>query len=240
MKMAQKTNKISRALGVTRPMLTKGEKRKLTFLRNTLLAWFSERDVSFPWRRPEATVYERVVVEVLLQRTRRETVAAIYEQFFARFPTWTSIASCTEEELQEILKPLGLWRRRAASLKALSEYADKRHGRFPSSEKALEGVPAVGQYVGNAILLFQHGQARPLVDVNMARVIERNLRQRGLADIRHDPWLQACAAWLVRFEPIDTNWAVLDFAAIVCTARKPKCPQCPLKTRCAYPKKSSS
>jgi len=211
-----------------------GEKRKLTLLRQTLLEWYAIDGARFAWRREDAPDYERICVEVLLQRTRRETVSAIYKEFFNRYPSWESIANCPEDDLGQFLKPLGLWRRRAASLKALASYADERAGRFPSTAEELKEVPAVGQYVGNAILLFQHGQARPLVDVAMARVIERVLRPRKLADIRHDPWLQSAAKWLVREHPVETNWATLDFAASICRSRNPKCVECPLRSRCAF------
>ncbi|NOD82641.1 hypothetical protein [Ruegeria sp. HKCCD6119] len=216
------------------PVVSSGEKRKLTLLRQTLLEWYSINGARFPWRCPSASDYERICVEVLLQRTRRETVSAIYEEFFFRFPTWESIAECPEDELGQFLKPLGLWRRRAVSLKALASYASSMGGQFPSTTVELKDVPAVGQYAGNAILLFQHDQARPLVDVNMARIIERVLRPRKLADIRHDPWLQSAAHWLVRDHPIETNWATLDFASSVCRKNNPRCRDCILRNRCAF------
>ncbi|WP_170595664.1 hypothetical protein [Ruegeria arenilitoris] len=216
--------------------LTPSEKRKLTRLRVALLPWWDEHGEAFPWRRSEASIYERVCVEVLLQRTRRETVSAIYAGFFERFPDWHALALCPEEELGQYLIPLGLWRRRAASLGALARYADEHGGVFPRTAKELAKVPAVGQYLGNAILLFQHGEPRPLVDVNMVRVIERVLRPRRLADIRHDPWLQAAAAWLVRSLSVETNWAVLDFAAKVCRARNPRCEECQLARQCSFAK----
>ena len=216
------------------PVVSSGEKRKLTLLRQTLLEWYGINGASFPWRNRDASDYERICVEVLLQRTRRETVSAIYEAFFCEFPTWESLASCPEDKLGVKLKPLGLWKRRAASLKALASYAFERGGQFPSTFEELKEVPAVGQYVGNAILLFQHHQARPLVDVNMARVIERVVRPRKLADIRYDPWLQSAASWLVRDRPIETNWATLDFASSLCLSRRPMCDGCMLQRRCAF------
>lgn len=116
--------------------------------------------------------------------------------------------------LEEVLRPIGLWRRRAVSIKSLATYAAEHDGIFPSDERELSRVPAVEQYVSNAIMLFQHGKARPLVDVNMARVLERYLRPRRLADIRHDPWLQEASHWLVDCDdPVRVNWAALDFAA---------------------------
>jgi A/G-specific adenine glycosylase len=170
---------------------------------------------------------------VLLQRTRAETVAAIYPTFFGRFTSWQVIADADIGELEKAFKPIGLWQRRARSIKALATYAAACNGVFPSTQDELAHVPAVGQYVANAILLFQHGQPSPLIDVNMARLIERYLRPRRLADIRYDPWLQAASRWLVRgADPIRVNWATLDLAHAYCQPRKPKCADCILRKWC--------
>lgn len=213
--------------------LTRGEKSKLTRFRKDLLTWFERNGRDFPWRAPTAGTFEQICVEVLLQRTRAETVSKIYPVFFARFTSWADIADASIEELEDCFKPIGLWTRRAHSVKALAEYAAARNGCFPSDPAMLAGVPAVGQYVQNAILLFQHGLEMPLLDVNMARVIERFVRPRRLADIRHDPWLQTAARWLVKGDrAIELNWAVLDFGSAICAARSPKCPACPVYARC--------
>lgn len=213
--------------------LSRGDKLRLTGLRRVLLDWYAENGRELPWRAETATTFERICVEVLLQRTRAETVAQFYPAFFTRFRSWADLAATPVEELEESFKPIGLWQRRARSMKALAGYAAARDGQFPSTVEGLAEVPAVGQYVANAIMLFQHGQHRPLLDVNMARLVERYVRPRRLADIRHDPWLQDAARWLVRGEhPVETNWATLDFASAVCTARKPLCGACPLSRRC--------
>ena len=139
------------------------------------------------------------------------------------------------EELEQFLKPLGLWKRRAASLHALASYAAEHDGMFPNRYENLLDVPAVGQYVAHAILMFQHGKRFPLIDVNMARVVERFVRPRRLADIRYDPWLQQACKWLVRRgEPKLVNWSVLDHAALTCRARNPDCQSCPVSSRCAF------
>jgi len=212
-----------------------GEKRKLSLLARDLLEWAGREGRDFPWRAPGTSVYERIAVEVLLQRTTATAVARFYESFFSRFDSWETLSTARAEDLETFLKPLGLWRRRAASLLGLAGYAAGTGGLFPSNPTMHAGIPAVGQYVSNAVLLFQHGIASPLLDVNMARVIERFLRPRKLVDIRYDPWLQDAAAWYAKGgDAVTRNWAMLDFAALVCKARSPLCQTCPVSARCRY------
>ena len=216
--------------------LGSGEKRKLTLLAADLAEWYKHGGGrSFPWREPGTPVYQLVCVEVLLQRTRAETVASFYHRFFTHFPDWQELADAPVVELEEFLKPIGLWKRRAASLRALATYAIQHDGTFPSKYEDLLKVPAVGQYVAHAILMFQHGKRFPLIDVNMARVVERFVRPRKLADIRHDPWLQQACKWLVKRGDTKTvNWSVLDHAALTCRARDPDCGSCLVSSRCSF------
>lgn len=214
--------------------VTSGEKRKLTSLANDLKDWAKAKGRDFRWRSSSAGTYQQVVVEVLLQRTTATAVAAFFEAFVTKYPDWSQLAGAKVEDLEDLLKPLGLWRRRAKSLIGIASYAAHNDGQFSSDPSEHRHVPAVGQYVSNAILQFQHGRAVPLLDANMARVIERFVRPRKLADIRHDRWLQEASHWLVRRDSREVNWAVLDFAALVCKARNPTCPACPVSSRCNF------
>ena len=109
----------------------------------------------------------------------------------------------------------------------------KKNGRFPRDREAIEALPGIGQYIANAVLLFCHGQPQPLLDVNMARVLERVFGPRKLADIRYDPYLQELARNVVRCKTsAKLNWAILDIAATVCLLRNPCCSECPLTSVC--------
>lgn len=176
-----------------------------------------------------------VLSEILLQRTRAETVGRFIDGFVSKHGSWSDLAGSSLEELENDLKPLGLWRRRAESLYGFAcSLADLGY-LFPSHRADIEKLPAVGQYVANAIELFYHGKPRPLLDVNMARVLERYFRPRLLSDIRYDPWLQEISSKLVENgDPVKINWAVLDVAAIHCKKDVPKCAGCPLSLGCAY------
>lgn len=196
--------------------------------------WYSLNGRDFPWRREAAGSYLKVISEVLLQQTPAQRVADFLPGFLDRFPGWTELASPTEDDLGEYLKPLGLWRRRAHALAELAAVMVTLDGRFPATRDELESLPAVGQYVASAVLLFELGQPEPLLDLNMARLLERYFGPRVLADIRHDPQLQALAREVVAPSAQALNWAVLDFAALVCKARSPRCTQCALLRDCRF------
>ena len=198
-----------------------------------LYQWYEVDGRHFPWRNRSASHYQRVISEILLQRTRAETVAAFFTTFATRYPSWRMLARATRSELEEALKPVGLHRRRAAAVTALSKEMARRHGRFPEKREDIEALPGVGQYIANAVELFVHGRSKPLLDVNMARVLERYFGPRTLADIRHDPYLQKLASRVVECPAAaDINWAVLDLAATTCRIRNPLCPACPLRSGC--------
>jgi A/G-specific adenine glycosylase len=206
---------------------------QLDFMRDALLRWYRTHGRRFPWRSARRRIYVQVVSEILLQRTRAEVVARFWPTFVSQYPNWGSLASASEVELRNLLKPLGLARRRAAVLTRLGQEMHRRRGRFPRNREMLEALPGIGQYVANAALLFVHGVRSPLLDVNMARVIERCFGPRDLADIRYDPWLQRFANVLVDHPNArEINWSVLDLASGVCKLRRPNCPSCPLRTIC--------
>lgn len=204
-------------------------------IRARLLPWFEIHGRTFPWRTQGTGWYEHVICEVLLQQTSARAVAGIYPDFVERFPSWTSLACATETEISSSLKPLGLWRRRSATLPRLAAAMVNMGGKFSRDRQALEQLPGVGQYIASAVMLFVHGDPEPLLDVNMARVIERYFGFRTSADIRHDRFLQAAARACVEGQrPQEVNWAFLDLGALICKSRKPACDRCPLKRGCYY------
>jgi A/G-specific adenine glycosylase len=167
---------------------------EIEYFRSKLLEWYCASGRNFTWREKRIPIYQKVIAEVLLQRSRAETIAAFYPAFITRFPSWASLASTTEEEIAEFLKPIGLWRRRASSLLKLATEMKRRNGKFPRTRGEIETLPGVGQYIANAVLMFVHGEPQPLLDVNMARVLERYFKPRTLADIRYEELGRTIAA----------------------------------------------
>ena len=198
-----------------------------------LLKWAEDNGRNFPWRRLNESKYRLVVTELPLQRTKAETVANYYEEFFSQFPNWKTLAESSEEEFGEVLKPLGLWRRRALVLRSLAIIMIARNGRFPRKREELDKLPGVGQYIGNAIEMLCQNKPKPLLDEGMAKVLERYFGQRKLVDTRSDPYLQKLAHRVIFHENTrELNWAILDLAAMLCRVRNPSCLDCSLNKKC--------
>lgn len=210
-------------------------KNKITFFQEKILSWYKQSGRMFLWRKKGLTHYQYVIAEVLLQRTKAETIAKFYPSFLQDFPNWKALANAEIQKLEDYLRPVGLYRQRSKRLMALAKEMVKRNGRLPKEREELESIPFMGQYIANAVELVIFNQPSPLVDVNMSRVLERFFGQRKMADIRYDPYLQSLSYNIVEHESAkQLNWAILDYAAIICKARKPMCIVCELRPKCSY------
>ena len=180
--------------------------------------------------------WQVLTVEILLQQTQAERIAAFVPAFLADFPSLHALAAVDEQALAERLATLGLQNRRAARLVALARALLERDGRVPDSKPELQLLPGVGPYVAAAYMSTVLQEPEPMVDVNMARVIERLYGPRTLSDIRYDPHINGIAHRLIRLatRPREFNWAVLDLGAAHCKARSPSCRSCPLLEVCPF------
>jgi A/G-specific adenine glycosylase len=215
--------------------MAKIPKEKIEKFQKELIEWFSKRGRHFPWREVGISSYKLIISETLLQRTKAETVSNFYHTFITTFPDWESLASANISTIENFLKPIGLYRQRAKRMKNLAIEMRKREGVFPQEREELETIPFLGQYIANAVQLFVFEIPMPLLDVNMARVLERYFGERKMADIRFDPYLQALSQDVVKHvNSKELNWAILDFAALICKAKNPQHEICPLKQDCKY------
>jgi A/G-specific adenine glycosylase len=207
----------------------------INFFQDNLLLWFTENKRSFPWRNRSATNYELIISEVLLQRTKAEVVSKFLPIFFKQFPSWKQLSKASEIEIQDFIKPLGLFKQRGTRLFKLAQELRKLNGRFPKERAQVEDISMMGQYLTNAYELYILKKRSPLLDVNMARLLERFFAKRKLKDIRYDPFLQTLAYRVINNEKAkELNWAILDYTSIICIKNKPKCDLCIIKLRCKY------
>lgn len=200
-------------------------------LREQLLPWYELHRRPLPWRRTRDP-YQLVTVELMSQQTGVERIAAKWQGFVARFPTWEALADASVGDVIREWRGLG-YNRRAVNLHRMARAIVERHGGvLPRDRAALLALPGVGPYTADAILSFVHGEDVPALDVNLRRVLGRVALGRDDAPL-HEVAAVARAA-LPAGRGADWNQAVMDFAALQCTLRKPACFLCPLRAVCRY------
>lgn len=200
-----------------------------------LLEWYQQNGREFPWREKSRSPYEILVGEVMLQKTRAENVVECYNEFVENYPSPEELVEAGESEIKSIVKPLGLYRRRAKTLKEIGVFFTSND---PSRGKnEIENIHGVGKYIKNAFLSIAHGEPRPIVDVNVKRVISRFFSLEVKDDPRRDPELWEFARELVPEKKCRSfNLAIVDFGALVCKKSNPSCKTCPLGEKCAFDK----
>jgi A/G-specific adenine glycosylase len=209
--------------------------QRIAWLRERLLCWFEHYGRSFPWREPGRSPYELIVAEILLQRTTAAGVARAFPGLIALYPLWEAMAGASLAELQEALRPLGLWKQKARALLALANIIEKRGGELPCTPRELECLPGIGPYTASAVMATVYGLHEPFVDVNMARVLSRFFGTQACAASVRSASLCTLAFHLVRDERcLTVNWAVLDMGALVCRASNPLCHEGPLQEECQF------
>jgi A/G-specific adenine glycosylase len=198
-----------------------------------LLAWYARHGRDLPWRRTREP-YRVLVSEIMLQQTQVDRVIPKYHQFLARYPTFEDLARARARDVTETWRPLGYYRR-ARSLQGIARETVARYaGRLPDDGAALQRLRGIGRYTAGAILAFAHSKDAALVDTNVRRVLGRVfLGPRRLKRLRGQKAIWTLAESLVPTgRAYDYNQALMDFGATWCTARKPRCPRCPMKAFC--------
>jgi len=217
--------------------MKKINKRSIEYFQENILEWFEINGRNFPWRKHGISNYKIIISEVLLQRTKAETIAKFYPTFLNKYPSWKSINKSRLSTLEKALIPIGLYRQRSVLLKDLAKEMVKFNGRLPKTKEEIQKLPFAGQYITNAILQYIYHKPAPLLDINMDRVLERYFGPRKLSDIRYDPYLQDLAWKVVKNKDAKKiNWGILDFAALICKSHDPLCFGCKLRNSCRYVK----
>jgi len=199
--------------------------------RDDLLAWFDQHRRDLPWRRT-SDPYKIWLSEVMLQQTRVETVLPFYGRFLERFPTVEDLARADVEEVLALWSGLGYYRRARQLHAAARKIAAA--GEFPSTMEGLLGLPGVGAYTAAAVASIAFGVAAPVMDGNVERVLARVLAlgEEPRAGGARRKLLAAAAELLDSGRPGDSNQALMELGATLCTPRRPKCLLCPLRSGC--------
>ena len=202
-----------------------------------LLSWFAGAGRPLPWREQGVTAWEILLCEVMSQQTPVARVEPIWRQWLERWPGPRELAAAAPADVIRMWGKLGYPRRALRLRECAVVVVEKFNGEVPTEVDDLLSLPGVGDYTARAVACFAHGQAVPVVDTNVRRVVARAVNGRaeaGPPSNRRD--LAAVESLLParREEAVAFSVAIMELGALVCTARNPDCEVCPLAATCAW------
>lgn len=199
-----------------------------------LIDWWKINGRRFPWR-DTFDPYRIFVAEVLLHRTKAESVAEVFEEFLDRFPDITALANSDFKDIHTVTRKLGLRWRSEMLQKAAKEMVKKFNGQVPSKRAALIELPGVGEYIASAVAIFSTGEFLPLLDTNIVRVISRYSGIPRNENSRRSEEYRSSVIGFVDPQDIRSSYfSIIDLGALVCKASAPICQICPIKEKCDY------
>jgi len=171
----------------------------------------------------------------MLQQTQVDRVLPKYHEWLGKYPTLEALATAEELDVAQTWRPLG-YNIRPKRLQSIARESVARYGgELPSDHATLLSFKGIGEYTAGAVLSFAFGQRAAILDTNVARVLFRIFVGAGdprAHAMRRHLWAVSRAVLPIR-HVFDFNQALMDFGATLCTARKPKCPACPMRSACA-------
>ncbi len=201
-------------------------------IQEAVISWFENNARDLPWRRTRDP-WHVLVSEVMLQQIQVRRAIPFYERFLARFPTVESLAAAPLAEAIRVWEDLGRYRRIVYLHDTARIVMERYGGRIPPDPSELIKLPGIGPYTAGAVACFAYERDAIFLDTNMSRVLRRYFLGLQAATAATDKELMTRAMELV---PPQRGWhwnqALMETGALVCTARKPRCEECPLGEGC--------
>ena len=200
---------------------------------STLIAWYQQQQRDLPWRRTRDP-YRIWLSEVILQQTRVDQGLSYYHSFCENFPEVSDLARAGEQQVLRLWQGLGYYSRARNLLRCARSIMEKYSGRFPEGYSELVKLPGIGDYTASAIASFAFGQATPVIDGNVFRVLSRlfGIRDDIAMPKSRKVFKNICSRLMEGSAPDQFNQAIMEFGALHCTPRKPKCNSCPFAACC--------
>jgi A/G-specific adenine glycosylase len=205
--------------------------------RQRLLTWYRAHGRDLPWRKTDDP-YHILVSEIMLQQTQVDRVLPKYAEWLRKYPSFSALAAAPEQEVTDTWYPLG-YNVRPRRLQTIAREAVARYGgELPKDAATLLSFKGIGAYTAGAIRSFAFHERAAILDTNVARVLFRVFVGTGNAKshtMKRHLWTLSEALVQTR-HAFNFNQALMDLGAMVCVARNPKCPVCPMAKGCrAFP-----
>ncbi|HEV7897633.1 MAG TPA: A/G-specific adenine glycosylase [Planosporangium sp.] len=206
-------------------------------LATTAVAWYDVHARDLPWRSPDATPWGVLVSEVMLQQTPVSRVLPVWLDWMARWPRPADLAADAPGEAIRAWGRLGYPRRALRLHECAVSVVASHAGEVPSDLDQLLALPGIGAYTARAVAAFAYRQRQPVVDTNVRRLVARAVAgapDAGPTTTARD--LTAVAGLLPEDPELAARASVafMELGALVCTARNPRCTDCPIATVCEF------
>jgi endonuclease-3 len=177
------------------------------------------------------SAFELLIATILSAQCTDERVNMVTPELFRRWPTPAAMATAPIEALEKVIHSTGFFRNKAKNIKACSrELADKYDGEVPRSIDAMVTLPGVGRKTANVVLGTCYGLATGVVvDTHVTRISKR----LGLTKHTDATKIEKDLMQLVPQDQwVDFAHRMIHHGRRICTARKPKCPECSMRGFC--------
>ena len=161
-------------------------------------------------------------------------VNVVCRELFSVFPTPEAMAAGDLAEIERIVKPCGLYSMKASSIKEASRIlVEDMGGELPRDMDGLLSLPGVGRKIANLLLGDVYGLPSVVCDTHCMRICARFGMYRE--DLRDPDKIEKILLELLPYgEGSDFCHRIVNFGREVCTARSPKCSDCPMKDLCLH------
>ncbi|MFT6112335.1 MAG: A/G-specific adenine glycosylase [Bacteroidia bacterium] len=206
----------------------------MSSITNSIIKWYTQNKRDLPWRHTKDP-YKIWLSEVMLQQTRVQQGLPYYENFSATFPTITDFANADEQQILTMWQGLGYYSRARNMHTAAKQVVELHNGIFPNNYTDIIALKGVGEYTAAAISSFAFDLSYPVIDGNVYRVITRlfNITDPINKPAGHKAVNEVVKAIFDQDRPALFNQAIMEFGALQCTPKKPKCEECPLQPNCS-------
>ena len=210
-------------------------------LSKKILAWYDNSKRNLPWRVSKNSpkkLYYRLLSEFMLQQTQVKTVIPYFNKFIKKHKTLESLSKMNENQILKLWEGLGYYRRARNLLATAKLLLKKYNSELPNTLKEIKKLPGVGDYTANALLGLIYNKPTIALDGNVKRVFARYLNKRE-SKLNFEKLISLNKKKLfITNRNSDFIEALMEFGALICKPKDPKCSQCCLNKSCRYLKSS--
>ena len=170
----------------------------------------------------------------MLQQTQVKTAIPYFKKFTKKFKTLKLLSQCSEKKILKLWEGLGYYRRARNLLASAKMLVHVYNSKLPYEIKEIKKLPGVGDYTANALLGLVYDKPTIAVDGNVKRVFARILN-RNETKIDFEKLIELNKKNLFSTKRnSDLVEALMEFGALICKPKNPKCGICNLNKTCKY------